>query len=63
MFHVYTAVWRKKREFTRIASWQDGRLLPVDDIFPNIRYGLNGKHLTVVTLMVRAEYLYVGLDK
>ncbi len=41
---IYSALWKPYgREFQRIGSYADNFLKLWDDVFPNVKYGLNGR--------------------
>ena len=53
-FVYYAAMWKpgQVRQFEEVAQWSGEESLTFDDIFPNVKHGLNAKHLIVGTNLV-----------
>ena len=58
VFIVYSALWKlhRQRAFELIGNWNPGKLRLHTDIFPNTKFGLNGKLLITATEVVSIKY-------
>ena len=64
-FDVFTALYEKDgRKFRQIGSYKSSNLCLTSDqdMFPNVKFGLNGRHLIVSTNYVRNCKCFVILS-
>ena len=59
-FVIYSAMWKpqQKRAFEIVGEWNQDTLRMRTDLFPNIKFGLNGKLLRTGTEVVSMKSSY-----
>ena len=59
-FVIYSAMWKpkQKRALEVVGEWNQDKLRMRTDLFPNIKFGLNGKLLRTATEVVSMKPSY-----